>query len=132
MQATHSFYKHLVKNDVTKIRDILVRAQKYMQIEKATRGATNRPPKQKSEGEKPEQQFLMRKTPSHCSVAVYKEPRHMRKLSKDGAAEPDLIPFWIPINQLFNAIKDQPGSASRTTSLVELEGTRISRILHLP
>ena len=30
LQATHSFYKHLVKNDVTKMRDILVRTQKYM------------------------------------------------------------------------------------------------------
>ena len=26
LQATHSFYKYLVKNDVTKMRDILVRA----------------------------------------------------------------------------------------------------------
>jgi len=29
---THSFYKQLVKNDVIKMRDILVRAQKYMHI----------------------------------------------------------------------------------------------------
>ena len=28
LQVTHSFYNHLVKNDVTKMRDILVRAQK--------------------------------------------------------------------------------------------------------
>ena len=27
LQVTHSFYKHLVKNDVTKMRDIFVRAQ---------------------------------------------------------------------------------------------------------
>ena len=26
LQVTHSFYKHLVKNDVTKIRYILIRA----------------------------------------------------------------------------------------------------------
>jgi len=44
LQVTYSFYKYLVKNDVTNIRDILVRAQKYMQIKEATRGATNRPP----------------------------------------------------------------------------------------
>jgi len=25
LQVTHSFYKHLVKNDVTKMKDILVR-----------------------------------------------------------------------------------------------------------
>ena len=33
LQVTHPFYKHLVKNDVTRMRDILVRAQKYIQIE---------------------------------------------------------------------------------------------------
>ena len=43
LHATHSFYKHLVKNDVTKMRDILVWAQKYMQIEEATRSAITRP-----------------------------------------------------------------------------------------
>jgi len=41
-KITHLFYKDLVKNDVTKMRDILIREQKYMQIEEATRGATNR------------------------------------------------------------------------------------------
>ena len=37
LQVTHSFYKHLVKNDVTKKRDILVLTQKYMQNKEATR-----------------------------------------------------------------------------------------------
>ena len=32
LQVTHLFYKHLVKNNVTKMRDIPVRAHKYMQI----------------------------------------------------------------------------------------------------
>ena len=45
LQVTHSFYNHLVKNDVTKMRDIFVRAQKYMQIKEATRAAISRPPK---------------------------------------------------------------------------------------
>ena len=46
LQVTHSFYKHLLKNDVTKMTDILIRAQKYMQIEEATLAVTSRPPKQ--------------------------------------------------------------------------------------
>jgi len=46
IQVIHSFYKHLVKLEVTKIRDILARAQKYIQIEDATRGCTNCSPKQ--------------------------------------------------------------------------------------
>jgi len=54
LQVTYSFYNHLVKNDVTKMRDILVRAQKYMQIKEAT----NRPTRQGFEGEKPKQQSL--------------------------------------------------------------------------
>ena len=33
LQVTYSFYKHLVKNEVIKMRDILSRAQKYIQIE---------------------------------------------------------------------------------------------------
>ena len=45
LQVTHSFYKPLVKNDVTKMRDILIRTQKHMQIEEVTRTATSRPPK---------------------------------------------------------------------------------------
>ena len=43
LQNINSFYKYLVKNDVTKMRDTLVRAQKYIQIEGATRAATSRP-----------------------------------------------------------------------------------------
>ena len=35
LQVTDSFYKYLVKNDVTMMRDILVQAQKCIQIEEA-------------------------------------------------------------------------------------------------
>ena len=50
LQITHLFYKHLVKNDVTKMRDILVRAQKYMQIEEVTQSAITRPPQTRIRG----------------------------------------------------------------------------------
>ena len=40
LQVTNPFYKYLVKNDVTKIRDIRARMQKYIQIEEVT-GATS-------------------------------------------------------------------------------------------
>ena len=36
LQVFHSFYKHLVKHEVTKMRDILSRSKKYIQIENAT------------------------------------------------------------------------------------------------
>ena len=45
LQVTNPFYKHLVKN-VTRMRDILVRAQKYIQIEESTRTTFNRSPRQ--------------------------------------------------------------------------------------
>jgi len=44
MVASHPLVlQHLVKNDISKMRDILVQTKKYMQIKEATRGATNRP-----------------------------------------------------------------------------------------
>jgi len=42
MQVIHSFCKHLVKHEVTKMRDILAHAQKYIQIEDATCSSANR------------------------------------------------------------------------------------------
>jgi len=36
LQVTHSFYEHLVKHEVTKMRGSLSHAQKYIQIKNAT------------------------------------------------------------------------------------------------
>ena len=49
LQVTHS-YKHLVKYEVTKMRDILSRVQKYIQIEDATRSAIARSSKREIKG----------------------------------------------------------------------------------
>ena len=43
LQVTHSFYKHLIKNDVTKRRDILGQAQKFMQTEETNWSVITRP-----------------------------------------------------------------------------------------
>jgi len=43
LQVTNQFYKYLVKNDTTKIRDMLIRVQKYIQIEEAIRATSSRP-----------------------------------------------------------------------------------------
>jgi len=40
LQTDHSFYKHLVKHDITNMKDILSRAQKYVQLEEAIRSST--------------------------------------------------------------------------------------------
>ena len=52
LQVTHSIYKHLVKHEVTKMRDILLWVQKYIHIEDVTQSAANRSPKKGGEGEK--------------------------------------------------------------------------------
>ena len=45
MQTDHSFYQHLVKNDIYSMKDILSRAQKYIQLEEAIAGSRSQPPK---------------------------------------------------------------------------------------
>ena len=67
MQVTHSFYKHLVKYEVTKMRDILTSAQTYIQIEDVTRASANRSPKHRVESERqkvqlsPQRRLLVRR-----------------------------------------------------------------------
>ena len=43
LQVSNPFYKHLVKNDVTKMRDILVRVQKYILMKEVTRATSSHP-----------------------------------------------------------------------------------------
>ena len=45
LQIDHSFYKHPVKHDLTNMKDIMSRAQKYIQLEEMTRDSMSRPPK---------------------------------------------------------------------------------------
>jgi len=114
------------------MRDILIHAQKYMQIEEVTRSAITRPSKQGSEGEKPKQQFLPRKNLNHTAVALHKPPRHARESNKDGVVEPDLILFSIPVDHMSNASKHQPGSGARLDRSRKPEGTWIHGLLRLP
>ena len=63
---------------------------------------------------------------SHSLLRSRNRP-DMRELSNDGASEPDLIPFPIPIDHVFNAIKDQPwvrhSAYRRTRNDHDLEST---------
>jgi len=113
LQVIYSFYKYLVKNDVTKVRDILVRAQKYMQIEEATRSTITRPLREAKGAVSPKE-----KSKSH-SVAVHKPPRYARESNKDGDVELEIIPFRILVDYVFNAIKDQPWVKRPTRSLLQ-------------
>ena len=107
MQVTNPFYKHLMKNNVTKMRDILTWVQKYIQIEGATRATSSRPLRQGPEVEKPKPQFTSRKNLSYNFSTVHKPSRHATESSKGNEVELDLIPFRVPIDHIFNAIKDQ-------------------------
>ena len=69
--VTHSFNKHLVKHEVTKMRDILSRAQKYIQIENATRNALDWSFKGEDNREKPKPQpAFPKKTQNQASSAI--------------------------------------------------------------
>ena len=68
LQVTNPFYKHLMENDVTEMRDILVRAQKYIQIEEVTR-ATSSCPRDKG---------LRSRSQSHNFPEEESEPQFLR------------------------------------------------------
>ena len=70
LQVMHSFYKHLVKYEVTKMNDILFRFQKYIQIEDATWIAVNRSPK----GEKPKPQVVFTKKNQNRAFDAINKP----------------------------------------------------------
>jgi len=108
LQVTNPFYKHVVKNDVTKMRSILVRAQKCIQIEEATQAASSRPLIQGPKVEKSRPQFHLRKNLSHNSSVVHKPAMHATESSKRNEVEPNLVQFRVPIDHIFNMIKDQP------------------------
>jgi len=105
LQVSHSFYKHLVKHKVTKMRDNLFRAQKYIQIEDATRGAINHSPKRGNEGEKLKLNFVPPKKNQDCGVgSVNKSTWDPAKASGE---EADFTLFKISVDHVFNAVKNQ-------------------------
>ena len=53
LQVANPFYKHLMKNDITKMRDILVQVQKYIFIKEVIRAISSHPMRQGPEVEKP-------------------------------------------------------------------------------
>ena len=74
MQVSHS-YKHL-EHEVTKMRDILSRSQKYIQIEDTTRGETNLYPKRDNKGEEQKPEYVPPKKNQNQNVVVNKPTRN--------------------------------------------------------
>ena len=75
LQVTHFFYKHLVKHEVTKMRDILSRTQKYIQIKDVTRSAFDRSISEEDKGEKLKSQpAFPKKNQNRASGTVHKQP----------------------------------------------------------
>jgi len=60
LQISHSFYKHFV-HEVIKVRDILSRAQTYIQIEDANRDETNHSPNEGMKGRNGNQSLFTRR-----------------------------------------------------------------------
>ena len=102
LQVTHSFYKHLVKYEVTKIRDILFQVQKYIQIEDAIRSAANRSLKKGGKGVKSKHNLLHQRraiielsTPSTRSPLKTRQ-RPMEKKRSLHHSKPPLTTFSAP------------------------------------
>ena len=50
LQVTHLKYKHLLKHNITRINEVLSRAQLYIQLEKAMENSANHSAKRSDEG----------------------------------------------------------------------------------
>jgi len=103
LQVTHS-YKHLVKQEVTKMRYIHTRAQKYIQIEDATRSSANCSPKQGVKWRNRRQHVPPKKTPSWVVGRIDKPAQYLIKVQGDKA---NFNLFKVSVDQVYSAIKDQ-------------------------
>jgi len=106
LQVTNPFYKHLVNNDITKMRDILVR-----EVHTDCRGDTGcfqSSSETRARGREAEvTAFPRRGIRATIPSLVHKPARRATESNKRSEAEPDLIPFRVPIDHIFNVIKDQ-------------------------
>ena len=105
MQVTHSFYKHLVKHKVTKMRDILFGVQKYIQIEDATRSAANRSPKKSGEGKRPKPQPAAPKKSQNQTYGTINKKPHRNQVKTN--REEEFTSFKVFVQHVFAAIKEQ-------------------------
>jgi len=63
-----------------------------------------------------------RKNPNHNFASVYKPPRCALESRKGSEAKPYPIPFRIPIDHVFNAIRPTLGQAPKQIASTESEG----------
>jgi len=98
LQITHSFYKHLVKYEVTKTREIFSRAQKYIQIKDATQSVVDCTSKMEDKGKKsklPSPAAFSKNNQNRPFSAIYKQPT--RNLAKSYREEADFTLFKISV-----------------------------------
>ena len=104
-KSPYSFYKHLVKHEVTKMRDILTRVKKYIQIKDITRVSSNRSPKQGMNWRNRRYSWVSpKKTPSWTIEAANKSSSNLIKSLRN---EADPTSFKILMDQVYNAFKVQ-------------------------
>jgi len=98
LQGIHSFYRYLVKHEITKMRYILTRAKKYIQIEDVTRANVNRSPKKGRELEGQKIQSALPKKASNRAVnAVNKTSQNP---TKHCGGEADTTLFKIHVDRV--------------------------------
>ena len=113
LQVTHSLYKHILKHNVTKISEVLSRAQPYIQLVEAMKASSNR-------CAKPDDGEVKSKSPheafDHIHDQFCGQPTHKRQALPilppnpllDYRSMEQFTSLKLPINEVFNTIKDQP------------------------
>ena len=144
LQTDHFFYKHLVKHDITNTKEILSRAQKYVQLEEATWGSTTRPPKQESDIEKRKPRSVPPKKTQNRGQNGFKkrsQPSSSRNPIEVCGVDTSLTQFKTPSTRSLALFRTNPGwdvldsfcltwrvLESETAALPWLDGLPYSRL----
>jgi len=111
LQVTHPLYRHLLKHNVATISEVLSPAQPYIQLEEAMKASSSHSAKSSdSEGS------LNLRTRLPNTPRPHGQPAYKRQAFPVLSPSPlqsyrsmlHFTPQRLPINEIFNAIKDQP------------------------
>ena len=112
LQVAHPLYKHLLNHNVTKISEILTRAQTYIQLEETMKASSDRPAKPSDGGGKSKSP---REAPDHSPERHQGQPAHKRQAFsitspsslRDDRSMECFTSSKLLIDKVYNTIKDQ-------------------------
>ena len=111
LQVFHLLYKHLLKHDITRMSEILSQTQPYIQLEEVMKSSAN----QTLKCGKNDEQSKSRETSTNASHSNQGHPGYKRQAllvlslnpCKTFKREKHFTPLRLPIDEVFNVIKDQ-------------------------